>query len=243
MAPTVDIPGVQPDVAALFQEIEHTFQYTGLGDDRWYILTMAAVVGGTNPELAAQLYLYMINQPGRENPCDRQALMRRLREIIVKLVSIIGVCKPLEAIISIVKVERPEDRDYSFSRENWQADGKNHEDGMAWLTQIYERNMESTLRLFDAHLDFQWISTDITYGLYLSDRQNMDDLDTELTVLVGIMIQNLKLETYWHIRGIRRIGVPQEDVKTILSCVRRIADFTGVKLNRIPTVDEVEQDV
>jgi hypothetical protein len=39
-----------------------------------------------------------------------------MREALVKDVSIIGVCKPLEAIFLISEVERPEDKDYSFSR-------------------------------------------------------------------------------------------------------------------------------
>ena len=34
----------------------------------------------------------------------------------MKNVSIQGVCKPLESLYSIAKVEQPEDRDYSFSR-------------------------------------------------------------------------------------------------------------------------------
>jgi hypothetical protein len=71
----------------------------------------------------------------------------------------------------------------------------------------------------------------------------MDDLDTELIVLVGIMIQNLRLETHWHIRGTRRIGVEKHDVEVIVDCVRKIADFMHVKLDKVPTVEEVEDDV
>lgn len=42
--------------------------------------------------------------------------MRRLRESLVKSVSVVGVPKPLEAVHQISAVERPEDKDYSFSR-------------------------------------------------------------------------------------------------------------------------------
>lgn len=42
--------------------------------------------------------------------------MRRLREALVKLVSVVGVPKPLEAVFSMGEVEREEDRDMSFSR-------------------------------------------------------------------------------------------------------------------------------
>lgn len=42
--------------------------------------------------------------------------MRRIRETLFKLIVIVGVCKPLEAIFVIDAVTRPEDKDYSFSR-------------------------------------------------------------------------------------------------------------------------------
>lgn len=64
-----------------------------------------------------------------------------------------------------------------------------------------------------------WISTDITYGLYLSDHTILDAIDTETVVLSGIMIQNLKKETGWHLRGMRRVGVSQEDVELVHQCV------------------------
>lgn len=64
-----------------------------------------------------------------------------------------------------------------------------------------------------------WISKNISYGLYLSDHSILDDVETELTVLAGIMIQNLPRETGWHLRGTRRIGVSKEDVETIQQCV------------------------
>lgn len=235
-------PAIRADAVELFKDIEKTFANTKLGD-RWYLLTLAALVGGIEPELADQLYLYIINKVEYQQSSERQALVRRLREALVKLVSIIGVCKPLEGIIAIMKVEREEDRDYGFSRKDWQCDQANHERGVEWLRKIYTHNVESTLDLFKAHQDFRWISTEITYGLYLSDRQILDDLDTELLVLVGIMIQNLRLETHWHIRGTRRIGVSKKDVETIVECVQKVAKFMGVKLDKIPSVEEVESDV
>jgi uncharacterized alpha-E superfamily protein len=67
-----------------------------------------------------------------------------------------------------------------------------------------------------------WISKNISYGLYLSDHSIIDDVETELVVLSGIMIQNLPRETGWHLRGTRRIGVSVEDVETIQQCVRHM---------------------
>ncbi|KAF2268673.1 hypothetical protein CC78DRAFT_529679 [Lojkania enalia] len=237
------LPSIRADAAKLFKDIQETIAATDLGEARWYLLVIAALVGGNDPELSDQLYLYIINKAEYEQPSQRQALVRRLREALVKLISIVGVCKPIEAILAISKVEKEDDRDHSFSRKNWQCDKENHERGMDWMRRIYTQNLEPTLDLFKAHQDFQWISTEITYGLYLSDRQTLDDFDTELIVLVGIMIQNLRLETHWHIRGARRIGFTKEDVEAVVGCVHKVAQFTGVTLNKIPTVADVEKEV
>jgi hypothetical protein len=236
-------PTIRPDVAALFSSIEQAFTRTSLGGHRWALLTLAALVGGTEPLLADQLYLYLISKPDCQESAQRQQVVRTLREGLVKLVSIVGVCKPLEAVIAISKAERPEDRDYTFTREHWSNNEANHERGVGWLGRVYTRNTDDTLALFDAHRDFRWISTDITYGLYLSDRQVLDDVDTEVVVLVGIMIQNLPLETMWHIRGSRRIGISLDDVKAMMACVREIAAFMGTPLDRNPSADEVEREV
>lgn len=58
----------------------------------------------------------MISKPQYQTPEQRQALMRRLREALVKLVAVVGVPKPLEAVFSMGEVEQEQDKDYSFSR-------------------------------------------------------------------------------------------------------------------------------
>lgn len=231
-----------PALTTLFHDIETSLQNTQLAS-RWYLLVLAALVTGPDPEHASHLYQHLISKPAYQSSPFRQSLVRRLREGLVKLISIIGVCKPISAILSIAKIERPEDRDLSCSRENWTNDAANHERGVGWMQKIYQRNIDDTLALFDAHRDFRWISTEITYGLYLSDRGVLDDVDTEVLVLVGIMVQNLGLETHWHIRGMRRLGVPKEDVESLFRSVKKMAEFMDVKVDRLPTVEEVEKDV
>lgn len=234
---------VEPQFSELFQTIEKSFQATKLGNERWYILVVSVLVGGTDPELCDKLYLYLVNKPEYRTSGSRQALIRRLREALLKAVSIVGVCKPLEAIMAINKVERDEDKDYSCTREGWQCDEANHERGMGWMRKLYAQNTESTLGFFKDHKDFAWISSNITYGFYLSDRQVLDDVDTQMVVLPGIMIQNLRHETHWHIRGTRRLGVSKEDVETVWDCVSMIAKALGIKLDRVPTVEAVEPEV
>ncbi len=120
------------DAVALFEAIEQRFPHKAIGDDIWYMVVVSwqhlthgseltdicqlSALVGVEPEHAVHLYTYLINKPQFATSENRQTLVRRLREALVKNVSIQGVCKPLEALFSIAKVERPEDRDYTFSR-------------------------------------------------------------------------------------------------------------------------------
>ncbi len=231
------------DSTMLFRAIEEKFSSTSLGDKRWYLVAISALTGGGRPEIAADLYLYLIQQRQYSTCESRHALVRRLREALVKCVSIIGVCKPLEAIFCVNEVEKPEDKDYSFSREHWQSGAENQERGTAWLQKLYQGNLDSIFKRFEAHKDFAWISANITYGLYLSDHTILDGFDTEMVVLAGIMIQNLKHETHWHLRGTRRLGVSREDVEVVHQCIELVAKFTGSQLNRVPRVADIEHEV
>jgi hypothetical protein len=204
---------------------------------------LVCITAGPDQQVAAQLYKYLISLPEFQTSASRQALIRRLREALVKLVSILGVCKPLEAVFNIAPLEREEDKDYSATRATWQADEANKERGKQWFQKVYTTNASDTATLFAAHKDLAWVSQNITYGLYLSDRQVLDDVETQLVVLPGIMAQNLPLETTWHIRGTRRIGVSMADTKVVWNVVKDVAAHFGVSLDKVPTVEEVEPQV
>ncbi|EMF08619.1 uncharacterized protein SEPMUDRAFT_136741 [Sphaerulina musiva SO2202] len=241
MARTTPTPS---ETTSLFHTIEHDFPSSSLGPNKWYILLLAALTAGGHPGKAADLYTYLISsRPEFEKSEQRQNLMKRLRETLVKLVPIVGVVKPLEAVFCIAEIERPEDRDGSFSRENWSSGPLNSQRGSAWLAQIYQHNHAATESVLSHHKDFEWISREITYGLFLSDHTILGPVETEIVVLAGIAMQNLPRETGWHLRGMRRIGVAIEDVELVQRCVERVAEYCGLVLDRIPRVADVEHEV
>lgn len=115
----------------LFKAIETKFPHRTLGGDKWYLVVVSgqeldpanitnaqqlSALAGVDPDYAGDLYTFLINKPEYKTPESRKSLMRHLREALVKNVSVQGVCKPLEALFAIEAVERPEDRDFSFSR-------------------------------------------------------------------------------------------------------------------------------
>jgi len=227
---------------ALFQALEERFPHKTLGDDKWYLVAISALVGSA-PSFCANLYSHLIAQPRYATPATRQALVRRLREALVKDVCVLGVCKPLDAIMEIHKIEREEDKDYSCSREHWQSGPENSARGQQWLAQIYTKQLGQTLNPMGAHRDFEWISREITYGLYLSDHSILNGVETELVVLSGIMIQNLPPMTAWHLRGTRRVGVSSADVELVQQCIEMVAEFASVPVDRVCRVGDIEHEV
>jgi hypothetical protein len=104
------------DLLALLSTLESHFPSSTLGTEKWFILALACLVAGGHPDLSADLYLHLIARPEYHSPENRQALVRKLREVLVKLVAVIGVPKCIDAVFSIAGVEREQDRDWSFSR-------------------------------------------------------------------------------------------------------------------------------
>ncbi|KAK7981476.1 hypothetical protein PG988_003714 [Apiospora saccharicola] len=110
-------PTAPADLTQLFIDIESRFQQTTpalhLAPDAWYLLVVTCLAAGPCPEAAGQLYRHLIQQPRYNDPPARQALVRRLREALVKAVALLGVCKPLQAACALSAAESPEDKDHT----------------------------------------------------------------------------------------------------------------------------------
>lgn len=207
-----------PSLHSLFARLQTDYPTT-LGLSHWYLITLSVFTSTNHHHLSASLYTYLICLPQYTTFPARQDLMKRLRETLVKLTSIIGVARPLETLIHLSAVTAPEDRDFSFSRQNWTNDAENHERGEGWLKKLYAENLDPLYQMFDSHKDFGWISSEITYGLYLSDHSILDDVETEVVVLSGMWCLGLPRMFGWHLRAARRIGITGEECEGIQRCV------------------------
>ncbi|KAJ5492905.1 hypothetical protein N7539_001651 [Penicillium diatomitis] len=238
-----DRAAVDPRWDKLFREIEMKFQKSNILQHKWYLTTLGAIIPSSQPEMTSQLYLYLLSQPMYSTQQERRALTLRFHEGIFKTLALLGVPKPAEAIISISTLEPEDNIDLPVSRESWQSGPENHTQGMEWLEKIYAQNTPGLLKLFRKHQDFANALCDISYGLYLSDRQILDDVDTELIALSAVMGQDLPRMTYWHMRGCRRVGISKDDVQMLCGCVHAVANLCGTELNRVREVQVLEEEV
>ncbi|RDW88382.1 hypothetical protein BP6252_00414 [Coleophoma cylindrospora] len=248
--------------STLFAKISTHFPSKTLGEERWYLPTLAAL-SYVEPEHAT--YLYNPPRAGEETSrgltrddisdrCGEDAGVSLLHRssgegggsgLFVLAVSVATIPAPSPRRVVQAASQKATKLNTSpvFCRENWTNDVANRARGETWLKTIYKHNLGTSIGPLAAHRDFDKISREITYGLYLSDMSILNEIETELVVLSGILIQNLPRESTWHLRGLRRVGASMEDVEIVQQCVEMVAEYAGVKLDRLPRVQDIEHEV
>ena len=77
---------------------------------------IGALVGCNKAALCGDLYSYLLEQPQYATPEQRKALVRRIREALVKCIIINGIPVVMTAVLSIAEREQEADKDYSRTR-------------------------------------------------------------------------------------------------------------------------------
>lgn len=103
-------------VKQLLTDVQQAFPADSLGPDKWYILAISALVTGGLSAHAATLYQHLLGQAIEDDSKEYQRVVRRLREALFKLVSVVGAPKPIEAIMAIAAIEKEENKDFTFTR-------------------------------------------------------------------------------------------------------------------------------
>jgi hypothetical protein len=89
----------------------------------------------------------------------------------------------------------------------------------------------------------EYITADISYGLFISDHSIINLVESELVILPAIMCQNLPGPTLWHLRGCVRAGISAQDVEKIHQCIEMIATFAERPLDRIGRVSDIKEEL
>lgn len=164
-----------------------------------------------------------------------------MREALVKLIIVAGIPSVMAAVLSIASLEREEDKDYTRTRQTWAPDETHEKRALNLLDFLYQDDFPKIMERFKAHRDIEWISTNISYGYFLSDMSVLDLVETELVLLPAIMCQQLPGPAMWHLRCCVRAGIPREDVEQIHQCIEMIAAWAGRDIKNMGRVSEVRE--
>jgi len=96
--------------------------------------------------------------------------------------------------------------------------------GFDYMLRLYRHNLPDIMASWRRHqADVEWLEMRVIYGLFLSDVELLDAVESELVVSPAIMAQDVLAPTFWHVRGLQRLGVSQEDTDVVLNVIKLAA--------------------
>ena len=105
---------------------------------------------------------------------------------------------------------------------------------------IYKSNLEPIMSTWGSHrADFDFLETNVIYGLFLADHSVLDQVEAEIVTLCSIMCQGLKGPTMWHLRGLLRMDVAREDVESMKRATMMVADWCGKSTEGWAELEEI----
>lgn len=157
---------------------------------------------------------------GVECEGERKKMVARMREALVKLVVISGIPSVMVAVGSLAQVLKEGDRDESTTRVGWQVSGENEKKGKETIEKLYGSDAKGVSESFKSFQDFEWISSNITYGLFLADHRILDIKETALVTLPAVLATGLQGPSFRNLKAALRLGFSAEEVES----VQRIVD-------------------
>jgi len=214
-----------------------------LEDEGWYIIVAATLITADGGKKLGDLYKYLIAELGPESSQEsRKRVSKRLRAVIMKSWTLVGMPRASDGFFSLVAVEPLEDADQEWNRKEYAANPeKALQRTEEWWAQVF--GAENTARIRKSYAmspDFAWTTEVIVYGLYLGDLTVLNGLENELVILSSTMGQGADYTTQVHLKGLRQIGVNAKDATSIQSVIEMVAQYLGKNTSTWPRTRDVE---
>lgn len=212
-------------------------------DDAWYIIVAATLMTADGGKQLGELYKFLISELGSESTQEsRRRISRRLRAVIMKSWTLVGMPRASDGFFSLVKVEPLEDADQEWNRTEYAANPqKALRRTMDWWGQVFgEGDIETIAKSYSMSPDFAWTTEFVVYGLFLADCTVLTGLENELVILSSTMGQGAHYTTMFHLKGLRRIGVNAADAAAVQSVIEMVAQYLGKDSSAWPRTTDVE---
>ncbi|KAI4159608.1 MAG: hypothetical protein LQ342_006446 [Letrouitia transgressa] len=193
---------------------------------------MPPLVSLGHPNEIGSLSKYIYNEVKETD--ERKKVSLRLRDVLMKEWTLVGIPLVITAVASLAKAEKElglEGQLEGDLSEKWQKDvniASYTPRGVSFLQTLYAQNLTPIFATWGSHrADFEYLEKAVIYGLYLSDHTVLSAVESELVILTAIMCQGLAAPTTWHLRGMRRLGVSEEDVAEVQKGAELLARWAG----------------
>ncbi|KAK8182433.1 hypothetical protein BC567DRAFT_219898 [Phyllosticta citribraziliensis] len=204
-----------------------------------YLLPAAAITALGHPNLLGPLFTDVLafspSKEGSSKEPSSTKISLQLRDVLLKQWTLIGIPLVVTAVSSLASAEKASGIEFPPGLSSKYAKTESlapseavSARGEKFMRKLYLENLEPIMSTWGSHeADFTWLEKSVIYGLFLSDHEVLNEVETELVIMTSIMVQNLKAPTLWHVRGLRRLGISKKDVEEAVKIVIECARYLG----------------
>ncbi|OAX84705.1 hypothetical protein ACJ72_00926 [Emergomyces africanus] len=219
-----------------------------LREDRWYLVTAAALVASGKPTELGKLYEYILTTEYPKLTLEQERrIASRFSDLLMKEWTLVGIPSVLMAVSSLASVEKfvsAENTKLEPRRVNIDMDNSITERGTKFIQLLYKQNLEPIFDTWGSYKEeFAWLEKSVIYGLFLADQTVLSELETLLVTLPSIMCQGWPGPALWHLRGLRRLGRSLEDVERVQQAVEAVAVWSGKSIEGWPRVTDIKDEI
>ena len=229
-----------------------------LKDYIWLLVLTSNLVSCHNgAETVVMLYNLALDEATTSTSTDSekkeasQTIQRLMQESIVKGSVLSGIPHALDAMFTLLAHIRETTPDYLLTAKDF-ARSDTLSQPISSLTQpahtalrrVYKQNLDNIQyeKMGDNMQDLKFFTFEIHYGLILGNETIIGWETTELVVLASLVGQNCTSEILWHMRGCLRGGWSREEVESVRSVCKDTARRLGVRVDKVPSLDEVNEE-
>lgn len=208
-----------------------------------HILAASTLTACGHPQSVGPIFTCLT---ARLSQREAHTISLQMRDILLKQWTLIGIPLVISAVPSLAAAEIAAGYDFpsDLAPKYAMQDGKEAVRGEKFMRSLYQGNLDRIFATWGSHKDtFVWLEKSPIYGLFLSDHEVLNELESELVILSSIMAQDLKGASVWHLRGLMRLGVTREDVRKVVKAIEECAAVGGKEgTGWSQWVDEVDPD-
>ena len=235
----------------LCERIKATWPQEELGES-WYLLVLCAKVACFQPQSIAPLYAHLASS-SHTTAAAREQLSARLKDALMKIWPVTGIPTVITAVSHLAAAEHeagavePPPLDMQRAQSHYlpkDIGPGTAAEGDAFIHAVYRHHLEPIMAAWGAHrADFDWLQKRVIYGLFLSDHAILDPKETLMLTMTAMLCQELKPPAFWHVRGLRRMGVSREATYIVMQSVRDVIKSCDREEGEWPDLEEVESSL
>ncbi|KAK5449794.1 hypothetical protein LTS15_008366 [Exophiala xenobiotica] len=222
----------------LLQEVQQ-MPPQGFPPDSWYIIVATSLAAAGKGDMFGDLYRYALER-AEFDESYRRNLSIRLREVIIKSWTLIGMPRAIAASYSLQGADQKDDEAGNIRRATLVNDPDLPlQRSQLWFKQAFQDLEQKIFSRFKYHSELEWTLKNIVYGYFLGDLSVLSPVENEFVVLASVLPSGGS-PVFTHMKVLRQLGVSTSDGDAFLDICKKVSQWARLDDSNWPSYNAIE---